>query len=140
MLQQKYYAKHYIPGITSRELRMLADLLDHDGALLADPFTIMSLESLGYMVDLESGAITTEIGANAGNVADLTPLTGNMPPTTTLIDVLKLPGVSLVNNEKLLHWSATEAKYILQDFRTNQTIQFAACAPALSGFVGGDQS
>lgn len=139
MLQQIHYTKHYVPGLTSTELRALADLLEHE-TLPADPFTILSLEALGYTVDLETGAITTEIGANAGNVADLVPLAGNLPPATTLIDVLKLPGVSLVNNEKLLHWSEVEAKYILQDFRTNQTIQFAACAPALSGFVGGDQS
>ena len=137
MLQQKYYVKHCVPGLTPGELRSLADLMEHE-TLPADPFTILSLEALGYVVDLETGDITSEIGAALGNVAELVPLAGNLPPVTTLIDVLKLPGMSLVNNEKLLHWSEVERSYILQDFRTNQTNRFAACAPALTGFVGGE--
>lgn len=137
------FCRKYVSDLTSGELRSLADLLEHE-TLPCDPFTLLSLEALGYVVDLDTGAIFTERNEPVGNVNDLTPLLGNssgdMPPMLTLIGVLRMPGVLLVNNEKLLHWSEAEKAYILQDYSTNMLLEFSACAPALKLFVGGEQN
>lgn len=142
MVQQNNYKTDY-NGIdmTPHMLRSLADLLEQP-SLPTDPLTIVALEQLGYVVDFETGEIRTveEPEQHVGHVSDLTPLETAHATSLqlfTLLDVLKTPGVSLCNNEKLLHWSDTEKFYILQDFHTNSTARFRSCAPALSTFIGG---
>lgn len=65
MLQQNSYVGHYAEkGVTSTSLRndactflALADLLDHP-ALPMDPLNILAYEKIGFVVNLETGAIT----------------------------------------------------------------------------------
>lgn len=65
MLQQNSYVAHYATqGINPTKLResactflALADLLEYS-ALPLDPLTILAYEKIGFVVDLETGAIT----------------------------------------------------------------------------------
>ena len=132
-IRQKYYEGCYAPGITSRELRALADLLDYEN-LPTDPFTILSLESLGCVVDLESGEIANEAGTKVGHVSDLTPLVaGNdMPPVLTLIDVLKHPRTTLVIDGMTMWWDEVLLRYKTSAVDSIEPTLHTTCVAALN--------
>lgn len=132
-IRQKSYEGCYAPGITSRELRALADLLDYE-KLPTDPFTILSLESLGCVVDLESGEIANEAGTKVGHVSDLTPLNGppDMPPILTLIDVLKHPRTTLVIDGMTLWWDEVLLRYKTSAVDSFEPTLHATCVGALN--------
>lgn len=134
MLQHNCYKGYYSPGLTSDELRRLAELLEFEN-LPTDPFTVLSLESTGHFVDLETGDFFSEIapGIKAGNVRELTPLldsVSDMPPMLTLIDVLKMPMAMLMVDGSTMWWDNECSSYKV-DTVDEPAASFTTCAAAL---------
>lgn len=142
-IRQKSYEGCYAPGITSRELRALADLLDYE-KLPTDPFTILSLELLGCVVDLESGEIANEAGTKVGHVSDLTPLNvpSDMPPMLTLLDILKHPRTTLIVDGMTLWWDEHLGQYKTSSVDAVEPSLHRTCLAALNAMfaqeVNGD--
>ena len=131
-IRQKYCEGCY-DSITPSALRALADLLECE-ELPADPITILSLETLGYSVDLESGEIVDGEPRHVGSVADLTPLNGppDMPPILTLIDVLKHPRTTLVVDGMTMWWDERIEKYKTSSLTAFEAEQHTTCVSALN--------
>lgn len=134
-IRQMSYEGCYAPGLTPGELRALADLLEHEN-LPADPFTILSLESLGYTVDLGTGVIANEAtpGVQIGHVSDLTPLVaGNdMPPMLTLLDILKHPRTTLVVDGMTMWWDEVLLRYKTSAVDSIEPTLHTTCVAALN--------
>jgi len=130
-IRQKYCEGCY-DSITPSALRALADLLECE-ELPADPITILSLETLGYSVDLESGEIV-DGEQSVGSVADLTPLNGppDMPPMLTLIDVLKHPRTTLVIDGMTLWWDEVLLRYKTSTVDSFEPTLHTTCVGALN--------
>lgn len=142
-IRQMSYEGCYAPGITPGDLRALADLLECE-TLPADPITILSLEMLGYVVNLETGEIVDGEQRSVGSVADLTPLNGppDMPPILTLIDVLKHPRTTLVIDGMTLWWDEVLLRYKTSSVDSLEPTLHATCVGALNAIfaqeVAGD--
>ena len=131
-IRQKSYTGCY-DSITPSALRALADLLECE-ELPADPITILSLETLGYSVDLESGEIVDGEQKRVGSVADLTPLNGppDMPPILTLIDVLKHPRTTLVVDGMTMWWDEVLLRYKTSAVDSIEPTLHTTCVGALN--------
>lgn len=131
-IRQKSYTGCY-DSITPSALRALADLLECED-LPADPITILSLETLGYSVDLESGEIFDGEQKRVGSVADLTPLNGppDMPPILTLIDVLKHPLTTLVVDGMTMWWDEVLLRYKTSAVDSIEPTLHTTCVGALN--------
>lgn len=130
-IRQKSYEGCY-KSITPSELRALADLLECE-TLPADPITILSLEMLGYSINLENGEIVDGEQRSVGSVADLTPL--NAPadmPVMTLIDILKHPRTTLVVDGMTMWWDEHSQKYKTSSLTAFEPSLHATCVGALS--------
>lgn len=137
MIRQNHYGGCYSPGLTSTELRSLADLLDHEN-LPTDPYTIMALEAHGFLVNLETGYVYSEMSPDVafGHVSELQQSDiGHTPPFLTLIDVLKMPATQLILCGHSLWWNAREDCYTAIAVNSLETQNFTTCAAALNALL-----